>query len=150
MVPQATSAIVASPLGGRFSAKFNPYSAMFIGLSVGALGFSSLIVINENTLYVLVALLTFCAGFGMAFAMPAATLAAINAVSYEFAGNYKYCTSNRKRVWGRHTRHHDSQREFSGWLPSCGSRSGRCVCISRSTCDAGKIPIPLVPCFPND
>ena len=43
MVPQATSAIVASPLGGRFSAKFDPYSAMFVGLSVGALGFSSLV-----------------------------------------------------------------------------------------------------------
>ena len=86
MVPQATSAIVASPLGGRFSAKFNPYSAMFIGLSMGALGFSSLVVINESTPYVLVALLTFCAGFGMAFAMPAATSAAINAVPYEFAG----------------------------------------------------------------
>lgn len=86
MVPQATSAIVASPLGGRFSAKFDPYSAMFVGLSVGALGFSSLVFINENTPYVLVALLTFCAGFGMAFAMPAATSAAINAVPYEFAG----------------------------------------------------------------
>ena len=59
---------------------------MFVGLSVGALGFSSLAIINENTPYVLVALLTFCAGFGMAFAMPAATSAAINAVPYEFAG----------------------------------------------------------------
>ena len=39
MVPQATSAIVASPLGGRFSAKFNPYSAMFVGLSVGGTRF---------------------------------------------------------------------------------------------------------------
>ena len=86
MVPQAASAIVASPLGGRFSAKFDPYSAMFVGLSVGALGFLSLVFINENTPYVLVALLTFCAGFGMAFAMPAATSAAINAVPYEFAG----------------------------------------------------------------
>ena len=46
---------------------------MLIGLLTGAAGLGSLIKVTEGTPYPLTALLTFAGGFGMAFAMPAAT-----------------------------------------------------------------------------
>ena len=79
LAPQATSAIIASPLGGRCAAAYGTYPAMLAGLLVGAGGFSSLMFVSPETPYPVIALLTFCVGFGMAFAMPAATSAAVNA-----------------------------------------------------------------------
>ena len=86
LAPQATSAIIASPLGGRCAAKYGPYPAMLIGLLFGIGGFSSLIAVSPETPYPVIALLTFCVGFGMAFAMPAATSAAVNASPPEYVG----------------------------------------------------------------
>lgn len=86
LAPQATSAIIASPLGGRCAAKYGPYPAMLIGLLIGTGGFSSLIAVSPETPYPVIAVLTFCAGFGMAFAMPAATSAAVNASPPEHVG----------------------------------------------------------------
>ena len=86
LAPQATSAIIASPLGGRCAAKYGPYPAMLIGLLIGTGGFSSLIAVSPETPYPVIAVLTFCAGFGMAFAMPAATSTAINASPPEYVG----------------------------------------------------------------
>ena len=86
LAPQATSAIIASPLGGRCAAKYGPYPAMLIGLLIGTGGFSSLIAVSPETPYAVIALLTLCVGFGMAFAMPAATSAAVNASSPEHVG----------------------------------------------------------------
>ena len=86
LAPQATSAIIASPLGGRCAAKYGPYPAMLIGLLFGIGGFSSLIAVSPETPYPVIAVLTFCAGFGMAFAMPAATSAAVNASPPEHVG----------------------------------------------------------------
>ena len=86
LAPQATSAIIASPLGGRCAAKYGPYPAMLIGLLIGTGGFSSLIAVSPETPYPVIALLTFCVGFGMAFAMPAATSAAVNASPPEHVG----------------------------------------------------------------
>ena len=86
LAPQATSAIIASPLGGRCAAKYGPYPAMLIGLLIGTGGFSSLIAVSPETPYPVIAVLTLCAGFGMAFAMPAATSAAVNASPPEHVG----------------------------------------------------------------
>ena len=86
LAPQATSAIIASPLGGRCAAKYGPYPAMLIGLLIGTGGFSSLIAVSPETPYPVIALLTLCVGFGMAFAMPAATSAAVNASPPEHVG----------------------------------------------------------------
>lgn len=86
LAPQATSAIIASPLGGRCAAKYGPYPAMLIGLLIGTGGFSSLIAVSPETPYAVIALLTLCVGFGMAFAMPAATSAAVNASPPEHVG----------------------------------------------------------------
>ena len=86
LAPQATSAIIASPLGGRCAAKYGPYPAMLIGLLIGTGGFSSLIAVSPETPYPVSALLTFCVGSPMAFAMPAATSAAVNASPPEHVG----------------------------------------------------------------
>lgn len=84
--PQATSAIVASPLGGRLAARIGAGRTMLIGLLIGAAGFLSLTLIDSHTPYIVVAILTFLAGFGMAFAMPAATSAAVNAAPKQYTG----------------------------------------------------------------
>ena len=86
LAPQATSAIIASPLGGRCAAAYGTYPAMLAGLLVGAGGFSSLMFVSPETPYPVVAVLTLCVGFGMAFAMPAATSAAVNASPPEHVG----------------------------------------------------------------
>lgn len=79
LAPQACSAVIASPLGGRTAARIDPFPTMLIGLLVGASGFGSLVLVNSTTPYPIIAALTFVGGFGMAFAMPAATSAAVSA-----------------------------------------------------------------------
>ena len=59
---------------------------MLTGLVVGTIGFSSLVLLTAETPYVVVAVLTFTAGFGMAFAMPAATSAAVASAPPEHVG----------------------------------------------------------------
>lgn len=86
LAPQACSAVVASPLGGRTAARIGATPTMLIGLLVGAVGFGSLVILDHGTPYPLVAVLSFTAGFGMAFAMPAATAAAVGAAPDGFSG----------------------------------------------------------------
>lgn len=86
LAPQACSAVVASPLGGHSAARFGAFPTMLTGLIIGTAGFSSLVLLSEDTPYPLVAVLTFAAGFGMAFAMPAATSAAVAAAPPEHTG----------------------------------------------------------------
>jgi len=86
LAPQACSAVVASPLGGRAVARWGAFPTMLTGLVVGTIGFSSLVLLTAETPYVVVAVLTFTAGFGMAFAMPAATSAAVASAPPEHVG----------------------------------------------------------------
>ncbi len=86
LAPQACSAVIASPLGGRSAARYGAFPTMLTGLIIGTVGFGSLIVLKADTPYPLVAILTFAAGFGMAFAMPAATSAAVAAAPTEHTG----------------------------------------------------------------
>ena len=59
---------------------------MLIGLLTGAAGFGSLVGVTEGTPYPMTALLTFAGGFGMAFAMPAATSAAVASAPPAYTG----------------------------------------------------------------
>lgn len=86
LAPQACSAVVASPLGGRVAAHIGAFPAMLIGLLIGTAGFGSLVVLSSTTPYLLIAILSFIAGFGMAFAMPAATSAAVTTAPPSYTG----------------------------------------------------------------
>ena len=86
LAPQACSAVVASPLGGRATARWGAFPTMLTGLVIGTAGFSSLALLTAATPFVVVAVLTFAAGFGMAFAMPAATTAAVSLAPPEHVG----------------------------------------------------------------
>lgn len=86
LTPQACSAVVAAPLGGRAAGRFGPFATMLAGLVIGAVGFGSLVFVTAVTPYVVVAGVTFVAGFGMAFAMPAATWVAVRAAGAEYVG----------------------------------------------------------------
>jgi DHA2 family methylenomycin A resistance protein-like MFS transporter len=86
LAPQACSGVIASPLGGRAAARIGAFPTTLIGLLVGAAGFASLVRVTASTPYPVVAALTFIGGFGMAFAMPAVTSAAVMASPPQYTG----------------------------------------------------------------
>ena len=86
LAPQACSAVVASPMGGRMTARIGAFPTMLIGLLTGAVGFAGLAVATASTPYPLVAALTFLGGFGTALTMPAATSAAVASAPAGYTG----------------------------------------------------------------
>ena len=86
LLPEAVGAMIGSPLGGRATARVGARPAMLIGLVLGAIGFAALLATTAHTSYGYLVPVTFVAGFGMAFAMPAATAAAIQAAPASHAG----------------------------------------------------------------
>ena len=86
LAPQACSAVIGSPLGGRLSSRIGPFPTMVTGLSTGSAGFISLLVLSHDTAFAWIAILSFTAGLGMAIAMPAATSAAVSAAPAQHAG----------------------------------------------------------------
>ena len=86
LAPQACSAVVASPMGGRMTARIGAFPTMLTGLLTGAAGFAGLAVVTASTPYPLVAALTFLGGFGTALTMPAATSAAVASAPAGYTG----------------------------------------------------------------
>jgi DHA2 family methylenomycin A resistance protein-like MFS transporter len=86
LFPMVAMAVVASPLGGRHTARFGGRAVMLIGLTVGAAGFVGLALINWDTGYPLLALPLMAVGFGIAYTMPAATVRIIDAAPRDRAG----------------------------------------------------------------
>lgn len=86
LTPQACSAVLAAPLGGRAAARIGPFATMLLGLTAATIGFAGLAFVSGKTPYLAVAVLTFIVGFGMAFAVPAATVAALTAVPRSLTG----------------------------------------------------------------
>ena len=86
LAPQACSAVVASPMGGRMTARIGAFPTMLTGLLTGASGFAGLAVVTASTPYPLVAALTFLGGFGTALTMPAATSAAVASAPAGYTG----------------------------------------------------------------
>ena len=86
LAPQACSAVVASPMGGRMTARTGAFPTMLTGLLTGAAGFAGLALATASTPYPLVAALTFLGGFGTALTMPAATSAAVASAPVGYTG----------------------------------------------------------------
>ena len=86
LAPQACSAVVASPMGGRMTARTGAFPTMLTGLLTGAAGFAGLAAVTASTPYPLVAALTFLGGFGTALTMPAATSAAVASAPVGYTG----------------------------------------------------------------
>lgn len=78
--PQMCSAIIAAPLGGRAVAKWGTNPVMLSGLVIGACGFVAMNAFTHIDALPLLGMVSFVASFGMAFAMPAASAAAVEAV----------------------------------------------------------------------
>lgn len=90
ILPQPGLAAIASYLGGKMASLSGPRLPMMIGLVIGSAGFFSLCillaVINSHISYWYFILPLAAMGFGSAFTMPAATIAAMHSVSNTQAG----------------------------------------------------------------
>ena len=86
LAPQACSAVVASPMGGRMTARIGAFPTMLTGLLTGAVGFCGLLLATASTPYPVLAALTFLGGFGTALTMPAATAAAVASAPAGYTG----------------------------------------------------------------
>jgi DHA2 family methylenomycin A resistance protein-like MFS transporter len=86
LLPQGALVAVASLLSGRVSGRAGPRAPMLAGLLCGAAGFAGLVAAAASTPYVVLVAPLCAAGFGMAFTMPAATTAVIEAAPADRAG----------------------------------------------------------------
>lgn len=87
VLPQPGLAAVASYLGGRLTSYIGAKIPMIIGLFIGAIGFLTMLIAKEHTpIYFSLILPLSAIGFGTAFTMPAATIAAIHAAPVDCTG----------------------------------------------------------------
>jgi DHA2 family methylenomycin A resistance protein-like MFS transporter len=86
LLPEGLFVAASSALSGRVTGRTGPRLPMLAGLLCGAAGFAGLIAAGEATSYALLVAPLVAAGFGMAFTMPAATAAIIEAAPAERAG----------------------------------------------------------------
>jgi MFS transporter, DHA2 family, methylenomycin A resistance protein len=86
LLPEGVFVALSSALSGRLTGRVGPRRPMLFGLLLGAAGFGGLIAAGQGTSYVLLVPPLVAAGFGMAFTMPAATAAIIEAAPAEHAG----------------------------------------------------------------
>jgi DHA2 family methylenomycin A resistance protein-like MFS transporter len=86
MMPQTSVASVASSVAGRHTARFGARRVMIIGLSVGAAGLLSAMLITATTPYWVLVVPLLAIGFGTSYTMPAATAAIIDAAPTDRAG----------------------------------------------------------------
>jgi DHA2 family methylenomycin A resistance protein-like MFS transporter len=78
LLPQLGIMVVASTLSGRVSGRFGPRWPMSIGLTLGATSLFGQLAFRADTSYVVLVLLLLTLGFGMAFTMPAMTVAVMS------------------------------------------------------------------------
>ncbi len=86
LLPEGIFVALSSVLSGRLTGRTGPRYPMLIGLMSGAAGFAGLIAAGRTTSYWVLVPPMIAAGFGMAFTMPAATAAIIEASPAERAG----------------------------------------------------------------
>jgi MFS transporter, DHA2 family, methylenomycin A resistance protein len=87
LLPMTGVVAVASYFSGKMTSYTGPRLPMLIGLMVGALGFLSLLMLREHGPAYWALILPLAAlGFGIAFTMPAATVATIHSVPTDRAG----------------------------------------------------------------
>ncbi len=86
LLPEGVFVALSSVLSGRLTSRTGPRVPMLVGLLIGTAGFAALTVAGGSTPYELLVPGLIAAGFGMAFTMPAATAATIEAAPAERAG----------------------------------------------------------------
>ncbi len=87
ILPQTAFIAIASFLAGRITSKFGPKWPIIIGLIMGASGFLALLITQATTPSYWILILPLVAiGFGAALAVPATTIAVINAAPNQCAG----------------------------------------------------------------
>ncbi len=86
LLPEGVGLVLSTRLSGTLTARVGPRPSVLIGLSIGAIALGALTVAGDRPAYgVLIGPLALI-GFGMGFAMPAATAAVISAVPARQAG----------------------------------------------------------------
>ncbi len=87
LLPMTGVVAIASYLSGKVTSHVGAKLPMLVGLTVGAVGFLSLLILNENSPSYWMLILPLAAlGFGIAFTMPAATVAVVYSVPATSAG----------------------------------------------------------------
>ncbi|MGE5286860.1 MAG: MFS transporter [Micromonosporaceae bacterium] len=86
LLPEALAVPAASLLSGRVTARHGPRPTMLTGLILGGAGLLGLTIAGPRTSYGLLAMPLVAAGFGMAFTMPAATIAVVETAPAHRAG----------------------------------------------------------------
>jgi MFS transporter, DHA2 family, methylenomycin A resistance protein len=86
LLPEGIFVALSSALSGRLTGRTGPRLPMLVGLICGAAGFAGLVAAGRTTSYWVLVAPMVAAGFGMAFTMPAATAAIIEASPAERAG----------------------------------------------------------------
>jgi MFS transporter, DHA2 family, methylenomycin A resistance protein len=86
LLPEGIFVALSSALSGRAMVRVGTRPPMLFGLTLGGAGLAALAVAGRSTSYVLLVPALVAAGFGMAFTMPAATAAIIEAAPAERAG----------------------------------------------------------------
>jgi len=87
ILPLPGLAIVGSYLGGKFTSTVGPAKTIFIGLLIAAIGFLTLLSLQETTPDYIWIMIPFLAiGFGVSFTTPAMTFAAIHSAEQERSG----------------------------------------------------------------
>jgi DHA2 family methylenomycin A resistance protein-like MFS transporter len=86
LLPEAAVVSIASIASGRLTARAGPRPAMLAGLVAGAAGLFGLIAAGADTPYALLVAPLVATGAGMAFTMPAATTAVVEAAPAALAG----------------------------------------------------------------
>ena len=85
LLPEGVFVAISSLLSGRLTGRTGPRRPMLAGLLCGTLGFAGLILAGRHTPYAVLVAPLIAAGFGMAFTMPAATAAVIEAAEEDRA-----------------------------------------------------------------
>jgi DHA2 family methylenomycin A resistance protein-like MFS transporter len=100
LLPEALFDALWSPLSGRVTGRTGPRLPITTGMVVGAAGFAGLAFVTPRTGYWLMVLPMLAAGFGIAFAMPAATAAVMSAAPVERAGLASGVLNTGRQVGG--------------------------------------------------
>ncbi len=86
LLPEGVFVALSSVLSGCVTSRTGPRLPMLVGLLCGTAGFAGLIAAGRTTAYLVLVAPLVAAGFGMAFTMPAATAAIIEAAPADRAG----------------------------------------------------------------
>lgn len=101
LLPEAGVVSAAALASGRFTARVGgPRATMLVGLLTGAAGLAGLAQARHGTPYPILIPALVAAGFGMAFTMPAATTAVVDAVPTERAGTASGLINTARQVGG--------------------------------------------------